>query len=264
MVEPPRTETVVIPAQYGTIERRTQTSPERAEWRSILCEANANTTVISAIQRALQTQGYYRGAIDGRLGQGTYSAVEAFQKARGLSTGGLTLQSVEALGVNWRSLISGTSGVTSGGFTTGGSVSGGSTGFSSGTRTVVGGSSGSLSGSTSGYSIGADGQVRDGSGTILGRLDGSGNVVNSAGSIVLRGFSSGGSLGGGSIGGGSLSGGSLGGAISGATGGASAGGFTVRSDGSVTNASGVVIGRVDGSGNITDSSGRVIGRVTGQ
>ena len=96
--------------------------------------------------------------------------------------------------------------------------------------------------------------VRDASGSVLGRLDGSGNVVNSAGSIVLRGFSSGGSIGGGSVGG----------AISGATGGASAGGFNVRADGSVTNSSGVVIGRVDGSGNITDSSGRVIGRVTGR
>ena len=107
-------------------------------------------------------------------------------------------------------------------------------------------------------------RVRNAAGTVLGRLDGSGNVVNSAGSIVLRGFSSGGSLGGGSIGG-AVSGGasSIGGAVSGATGGASAGGFTVRADGSVTNASGVVIGRVDGSGNITDAAGRVIGRVTG-
>jgi len=44
------------------------------------------------------------------------------------------------------------------------------------------------------------------------------------------------------------------------TGGVSAGGFTVRADGSVTNASGVVIGRVDANGNVVDASGRIIGR----
>jgi len=204
MVEAPRTETRVIPAQYGTIERRTQTTPERAEWRQVLCEANANTTVISAIQRALKTQGYYTGAIDGRLGRQTYSSVERFQQAKGLSTGGLTLSTVEALGVNWRSMVSGSSGVTSGGFTTGGTVSGGSTGFTTGTTVsgTTGFSSGAVSGGAAGYSIGADGVARNAAGAIVGRVDGSGNLVNSAGQIIARG----------------VSGSSVGGAISGAAG----------------------------------------------
>jgi len=53
-VQPTTTETTVIPAEYGTIEKRTQIAPEKAEWRQVLCEANANPTVISAIQRALR------------------------------------------------------------------------------------------------------------------------------------------------------------------------------------------------------------------
>ena len=68
---------------------------------------------------------------------------------------------------------------------------------------------------------------------------------------------------------GGLNSGSITGAASGASGaagsllngGASAGGFTVRADGSVTNAAGTVIGRVDASGNVLDASGNIIGRV---
>jgi len=235
MVEAPRTETRVIPAQYGTIERRTQTSPERAEWRQVLCEANANTTVISAIQRALKTQGYYTGAIDGRLGRATYSAVERFQQARGLSTGGLTLSSVEALGVDWRSMVSGTSGVHSGGFSSGGTVSGGSTGFTTGT---VVGSGGTVSGGTIG---GTAGRVIGGASGVVGGTAGQviGGATGSAGGVI---------------------GGAAGAVTGGSVGGVSAGGFTVRADGSVANSAGVVIGRVDANGNVIDAAGRVIGR----
>jgi len=223
-----------------------------------------NSTVISAIQRALQTQGYYSGAIDGALGRQTYAAVERFQTARGLSTGGLTLTTVEALGVDWRSMVTGTSGVTRSGFTSGGTI---------------------------------------------GRLDGNGNVVNSAGQIIVRGVQgtsgsfSGGSLGGGSLGGGTLNGGTVtGGTVTGSTttrsgggtssrllnravqgtsgggsvlgsgsssssstGGISAGDFQVRADGMVISRStGAVIGRVDASGNILNAAGTVIGRATPQ
>jgi len=200
VVQPARTETVVIPAQTGTIERRTQISPEKAEWRQVLCEANANPTVIRSIQSALKREGFYSGAIDGRLGQQTYAAVERFQTARGLSTGGLTLTTVDRLGVDWRSMVSGNQ-LTTGGITTGGSLTGTTGGFTTGTTVTT---TGGGAGATGGYTIGSDGSVRNAAGIMIGTLRANGDVVNSAGQVVLRGLSStGGSISGaaGSLGG---------------------------------------------------------------
>ena len=250
MVQPARTETVVIPAQYGSIERRTLVTPEKAEWRQVLCEANASPEVVRAIQSALKREGYYTGAIDGRLGQQTYASVERYQQALGLSTGGLTLTTVDRLGVDWRSMVSGNQ-LTTGGFSTGGTTTGATGGFTSGTTITSGGSAGSAAG----YTIGSNGSVTDARGVVIGTLNANGDVVNSAGQVVLRGLSAtGGSAGG--IGG--LASGA-GGLASGASG-VSAGGFSVQSDGSVTNSSGAVNGRVNANGEII-SNGVVIGRV---
>jgi peptidoglycan hydrolase-like protein with peptidoglycan-binding domain len=267
VVNTARTETIVIPAQFGTIERRTQTSPEKAEWRQVLCEANASPTVIRAIQRALQTEGFYKGALDGSLGRATYAAVEQFQASRGLSTGGLTLATVDALGVNWRSMVSGNQ-LSSGGFTSGGVATGGTSGFTTGTTVSTTGGAG---GAAAGYTIGSDNSVRNASGVTIGTLRANGDVVNSAGQVILRGLSATG----GSATSGSAIGGSVGGLNTrsnvGRSGGtllnngtaatsSSAGDFTVRADGSVVNTSGAVIGRVNANGEII-SNGQVIGRV---
>jgi len=174
MVEAPRTETIVIPAEYGTIDKRTVITPEKAEWRQVLCEANANSTVISAIQGALKTQGFYQGRIDGRLGQATYSAVEQFQRQRGMSTGGLTLRTVDALGVDWRS-ASGGADLSSNGEVFGSAVRDGRNG---------GTSSGSMS--AGGFSVRADGSVVDSRGVTVGRVDGSGQIISATGQVIGR------------------------------------------------------------------------------
>jgi len=210
VVQPARTETVVIPPQYGTIERRTLVTPEKIEWRRVLCEANASPEVVRAIQSALKQQGFYSGAIDGRLGQQTYAGVKRFQESRNLSTGGLTLTTVDALGVDWRSLVGGsTGGTVTGGF---GATGGSTGGFSSGNTLQTG----SAAGAAAGYTIGSDGSVRSAAGTVIGRLTANGDVVNSSGQVVLRGLSAtGGSVGG-------ISGGSIGGI----TGGVGSGGLS--------------------------------------
>jgi hypothetical protein len=270
VVEAPRTETVVIPAEYGTIERRTQITAEKAEWRQVLCEANANVTVISAIQRALQTQGYYSGAIDGRLGQATYASVEAFQKSKNMSTGGLTLRTVDMLGVDWRSMVGGISGTERGAFQggqgfDGGRSNGSTTGFSTGSSSSS--SSTTTTTTRTGYTIGADRTVRDTSGRIIGRLDGNGNVVDASGTILIRDFMArSGTLSSSSLSSGSTTGSTTGSitttrSVNGNVTESSTTGFTVRADGSVINASGAVIGRVDENGNIVDGNGRIIGRV---
>jgi len=251
----PRIERRVIPARYDNVQvqrvvqRRTLVTPEKAEWRRVLCEANASPEVVRAIQSALKQQGYYSGAIDGRLGQGTYAGVKAFQTARGLSTGGLTLTTVDALGVDWRSMVSGNQfGTTTGGF---GATGGSTGGFTSGSSVST------TSGAAAGYTIGSDGSVRNASGAIIGRLSANGDVVNSSGQVVLRGLSA---TGGSSVGGG-LSSDPLGGI----TGGSSAGGSilsgaTVQPDGTVRSSTGSVIGRVNANGEVV-ANGIVIGRV---
>ena len=263
LVQPASTQVVEIPAEYQDVVKRTQVSAERAEWRQVLCEANANTSVISAIQQALKTQGFYTGAVDGRLGQGTYAAVKQFQTSRNLSTGGLTLRTVDALGVNWRSMVSGQS--YSGGAT--GTVTGGSTGF--GTGATVGGSSSSMSSSsmssgsmTAGsYTIGSDGTARNSAGVVVGRVNGNGDIVSTSGQILMRGAVSAGSMTSGSMSSGSMSSGSMTSGSSSMSSG-SAGGFTLMSDGTVRNSSGVTLGTLDrATGNIVAANGSIVGRM---
>ena len=88
-----------IPAVTDTVTRRIKVSDESLEWRSVLCEINMTTSMIQDVQRALSKAGYEPGAIDGVLGSQTMSAVDRFQRARGLPTGGLTIDTLKKLGV---------------------------------------------------------------------------------------------------------------------------------------------------------------------
>lgn len=87
LVDPARIERIAFASEFGSVEKRVQLTPEKAEWRQVLCEANSNAIVIRAIQRELQTRGYYQSALDGVLGQSTYAAGEQFHIQQGLSTG---------------------------------------------------------------------------------------------------------------------------------------------------------------------------------
>jgi len=126
---PAQTQERVIPAVTKQVTRRVVDAAPRTERREI--PARYETVTVQKMVEAPRTD-----RVDGRLGQQTYYAVEQFQRARGLSTGGLTLSTVDALGVDWRSMVGGTSSIT--GTTSGGSFSG-STGGSFSSGTVVGG-----------------------------------------------------------------------------------------------------------------------------
>ena len=122
MVEPPKTQTIDIPAEYKTVrvkkvvapasERRITIPEETAvvteqklvsegemAWRPILCETNTTPSVISKLQRALDSAGYSPGRIDGVLGAQTRNAVSRYQSDNGLPSGQLTMQTLEKLGV---------------------------------------------------------------------------------------------------------------------------------------------------------------------
>jgi hypothetical protein len=90
----------VEPEKYQTVEKRFMVQPEELKWQRILCETNTNKNVIKELQQALKDKGYNPGPIDGVFGTQTQKALNAFQKDNGLSQGALTLEALEALGIN--------------------------------------------------------------------------------------------------------------------------------------------------------------------
>jgi peptidoglycan hydrolase-like protein with peptidoglycan-binding domain len=64
---------------------------------------------IKDVQRELASRGFYQGTIDGIPGAKTDAALRNFQTQQGLATGGLTVQTRDALGLEWdRQPVSGT------------------------------------------------------------------------------------------------------------------------------------------------------------
>jgi len=88
-----------VPAEFKTVEKRAKVSNERLEWRRVLCKTNMGPDINKRIQQALKDAGVYNGTVDGNIGRGTMTAVEKFQKEKGMATGGLTLDVLEKLGV---------------------------------------------------------------------------------------------------------------------------------------------------------------------
>ncbi len=88
-----------IPAEYKTVTKRAKVSDESLEWQQVLCETNMTKDIAMRVQQALKDAGYNVGAVDGIPGGATLRAVEEYQRKKGLSTGGLTIRTLESLGV---------------------------------------------------------------------------------------------------------------------------------------------------------------------
>ena len=88
-----------IPAEYTTITKVNRATKERLEWKRVLCRTNMTDGINKKIQEALKAEGVYNGPIDGQISNGTRAAMKRFQESKGLATGGITLQALEALGV---------------------------------------------------------------------------------------------------------------------------------------------------------------------
>jgi len=74
--------------RYKTVSRQELVSQSKVEWREILCETNMTTGKITP------------GPIDGTIGSDTMSAVNAFQRSKGLPVDKyLNMATVNALGV---------------------------------------------------------------------------------------------------------------------------------------------------------------------
>lgn len=105
LVEEASTREVEIPAEYKTVTSKVQVESARLEWRSVLCETNMSPEIGYALQRALFARGYNPGRIDGVMGNDTLSALERFQKDNGLAQGGITMESLQALGIDTEQYI---------------------------------------------------------------------------------------------------------------------------------------------------------------
>ncbi len=88
-----------VEAEYKTITKRKKVTDERIGWKRILCQTNMNKDIIAEIQNALNDKGYDAGEPDGLLGSGTRSALDKFQRENNLATGGITYETLKALGI---------------------------------------------------------------------------------------------------------------------------------------------------------------------
>ena len=98
-VRPAEERSIPVPASYQEITRQVLVRDGTLEWSTVLCETNATPAVAKKLQLALRAAGYDPGPIDGDWGSETLSAVRAYQQARGLATGGVTVETLDSLGV---------------------------------------------------------------------------------------------------------------------------------------------------------------------
>jgi len=94
---PAITRTVPVAAVYRSevVESGPATTGE-TKWVSVLCDVNATPDLVTSLQRALQTRGLYKGAIDGIIGPQTRAAIKSYQKG---SSDVLTMESARELGL---------------------------------------------------------------------------------------------------------------------------------------------------------------------
>ena len=99
MIAPAKTVKVPVEAEYKMVEKRKKIADTHVGWERILCQTNMTKDVIAKIQSALNEKGYSAGKPDGILGRGTQNALDQFQRDNGLATGGITYETLNALGV---------------------------------------------------------------------------------------------------------------------------------------------------------------------
>jgi hypothetical protein len=87
LVKAPEEKKIDIPAQYSTITKREKVTDEKVDWRRVVCAVNLNNANTSALQKALQTAGFYKGPIDGDFGSLTLAAANKYAASQNLPTG---------------------------------------------------------------------------------------------------------------------------------------------------------------------------------
>ncbi len=99
LISPASERRIAIPATYKTVTKKRMVSDGYAKWVQIVCKSNMSATTIMRVQRALKDAGYYHGPIDGVWGSESKAATRAYQKAKGLPVAGLSVATMNSLGL---------------------------------------------------------------------------------------------------------------------------------------------------------------------
>ncbi len=99
LVTPAKEIKTPIEAEYKMVDKRKKVAGSSMKWQRILCQTNMTKDVIKKIQIALNEKSYHTGKPDGVLGRGTRNALERYQKDNGLSTGGITYETLDSLNI---------------------------------------------------------------------------------------------------------------------------------------------------------------------
>ena len=99
LIAPASERRMAIPATYKTVTKKRMVADGYAKWVPIVCKTSMNATMIRNVQKALRGAGYYHGPIDGVWGSASRSATRAYQKAKGLPVAGLSVATMQSLGL---------------------------------------------------------------------------------------------------------------------------------------------------------------------
>ena len=88
---------VLIPTVLDENKKMIQT-PEVKD-RRVVCQTKMTSGLVAIVQKALINRGHNLGNADGKLGNKTHDAIEAYQRKNGLGIGGFTYETLEHLGI---------------------------------------------------------------------------------------------------------------------------------------------------------------------
>ena len=89
-----------IPEVTKQVTKRVKVSNAKLQWQSVLCETNMSQDVVRNVQSALNKAGFNAGTADGVIGRQTLLAIDAYQRKEGISSGGLTMETLNKLGIS--------------------------------------------------------------------------------------------------------------------------------------------------------------------
>jgi hypothetical protein len=100
LVQPAHDVSVPTPPLYEDVTHVVEISAARNQWFGVVCDVNATPKLLSRVQQALAKNGFNPGATDGRWSSRSVQALRAYQDKNGLTQGGLTIETLQSLGVS--------------------------------------------------------------------------------------------------------------------------------------------------------------------
>lgn len=84
---------------YRSEDSQEIVTPRQDQWFEIPCPPSFTVEFVSTLQRALQVRGLYSGPISGNMDEATRTAVRAMQRAKGLDSDVISMETAQSLGL---------------------------------------------------------------------------------------------------------------------------------------------------------------------